>query len=190
MIDRCRTKLDIVSQQKAQRARIDPLLFWEVGDCILEYLRDERLRGNFVLNDVYAHLSRDLSLSTSSLEKILTFRRRFASKDLVDSSKGWTYYRDAMYRKPAAVSEAKEQWRSVLVLLRFKAPSDVRLDDLDSRLQDWIHAKGDASHSFEELLRQRGIKLDSCEVFYPKDATRGSDEEESLGNNPGNGTSR
>jgi hypothetical protein len=39
MIDRCKEKLDIVSQQKTEKGRIDPLLFWEIGDYILRYLQ-------------------------------------------------------------------------------------------------------------------------------------------------------
>jgi hypothetical protein len=170
MIDRCKMKLDIVAQQKTKKRGIDPLLFWEIGDYILQYLQEERSLGEFALNDIYAHLSRDLSLSTSSLEKILTFRRRFATKNSVDSGKGWTYYRGAMYRKPVSVSKASEQKRSAVVMLRLKVPTDVSLEGLDSQLRRWIHGEKGTSPSLTKLLHQSGIELDSCEVFYGKEA--------------------
>jgi len=169
MIDQCRTRLDSVSQQKAQKAKVDPLLFWEIGNYILRYLQDERLRGEFALNDIYGHLSRDLPLSTSSLEKILTFRRRFASKDLVDSSKGWTYYRDATYQKPVSASKLSERKRSVIAMLRLKVPRDMSLEDLDSRLQQGIQGQRGVAQSFAELLRNGGIEFDTYEVLYGKD---------------------
>jgi len=169
MIDRCKSKLDMVSQQKAKRTIVDPLLFWEIGDCILQYLQDERLIGKFALNDVYGHLSRDLSLSTSSLEKIMTFRRRFASKDLVDSSKGWTYYRDAIYQKTLKTPKVSEHKRNAVVMLKLKVPSAIDLETLDSRLQQWIRADKGTPGSLAEFLHESGIQFDSCEVFYGKD---------------------
>jgi hypothetical protein len=170
MIHRCKVKLDVVTQQKTKKRGIDPLLFWEIGDYILQYLQAERSLGQFALNDIYAHLSRDLSLSTSSLEKILTFRRRFATKNSVDSSKGWTYYRDAMYQKPVSVSKVNERKRSAIVMLRLKVSTDINLEDLDSQFRRWIHGERETSRSFSELLRQSGIELDGCEVFYGKEA--------------------
>ena len=99
----------------------------------------------------------------------MTFRRRFASKDLVDSSKGWTYYRDAIYQKTLKTPKVSEHKRNAVVMLKLKVPSAIDLETLDSRLQQWIRADKGTPGSLAEFLHESGIQFDSCEVFYGKD---------------------
>lgn len=97
-LSRCKEELHRIQEEKrGKRGRVNPLHFWRIGDFLLPYLGKQPHQDSFVLRDPYGHFARDLSVSKSTLQKAVTFRRRFESPDAIDITKGWDYYREAKY---------------------------------------------------------------------------------------------
>ncbi|MBM4175554.1 MAG: hypothetical protein FJ213_05190 [Ignavibacteria bacterium] len=81
----------LTSSKSAQKS--DPRILWLIGDYLLSFF--ERLDSlGFYLVKQNETVARDISTSESSIEKILSFRRRFSFISLVDSSIPWSQYRE------------------------------------------------------------------------------------------------
>lgn len=71
----------------------DPRVFWLVGDYIHCFLlRLDKL--GFYLSLQNFTLSRDIKVSKSTIEKALSFRRRFPDISLINPKIPWSKYRD------------------------------------------------------------------------------------------------
>jgi hypothetical protein len=88
LIDTTRRLLAISSKKG-----VDPRLFWLIGENIVRFL--ERLNEiGFYLMQQNRTLARDIGISESSIEKILSFRKRFPSISLINPEISWAKYRD------------------------------------------------------------------------------------------------
>lgn len=77
----------------SQSKRIDPRLYWLVGDNIIRFL--ERIDDiGFYLVQQNGTLARDGGVSESSIKKIVSFRRRFSKFSMVNPAIPWARYRD------------------------------------------------------------------------------------------------
>ena len=81
--------MDISSQQK----KVDPRLYWLVGDNIIRFL--ERINDiGFYLIQQNKTLAGDIQISESSVEKIIAFRRRLKKFSMVNPEISWVNYRE------------------------------------------------------------------------------------------------
>lgn len=79
--------------ESSQSRKIDPRLYWLVGDNIFRFL--ERIDDiGFYLMHQNSTLARDIRVSASSIRKIVSFRRRFAKLSMVNPAIPWSKYRD------------------------------------------------------------------------------------------------
>jgi len=77
----------------SQNRRVDPCLYWLVGDNIIRFL--ERIDDiGFYLMQQNRTLARDIGVSESSIKKIVSFRRRFSKLSMVNPTISWAKYRD------------------------------------------------------------------------------------------------
>ncbi len=74
------------------RKKSDPRDYWLIGEYIISFLQRLDSLG-FYLNKQNATIARDTSTSESSIEKILSFRRRFPSISSIDPAIPWSHYR-------------------------------------------------------------------------------------------------
>ncbi|MGC8719214.1 MAG: hypothetical protein ACP5TY_04305 [Thermodesulforhabdaceae bacterium] len=87
-----KTIRDIIAVSSQSR-RTDPRLYWLVGDMIIRFL--ERIDDiGFYLMQQNNTLARDIGVSQSSIEKIVSFRRRFSKLSMVNPTIPWAKYRD------------------------------------------------------------------------------------------------
>jgi len=71
----------------------DPRSFWLIGEYVISFLQRLDSLG-FYLVKQNATIARDISMSESSIEKILSFRKRFPFISLIDPAIPWSQYRD------------------------------------------------------------------------------------------------
>lgn len=76
------------------------LAFWLLGNVLIEFLQRLEKLG-FYLVSSYATFARDLGMGASSVKKILSFRKRFPTVLLIDSTVSWSRYRDNKVPTPA-----------------------------------------------------------------------------------------
>lgn len=99
----------------SQSRRVDPRLYWLVGDDIIRFL--ERIHDiGFYLMQQNSTLARDIGVSGSSIKKIVSFRRRFPKLSMVNSAIPWAKYRDNKVPVPneeISFSEKGEKRRRV-----------------------------------------------------------------------------
>lgn len=70
----------------------DPRTFWLIGDYVISFLQRLDSLG-FYLVKQNETIARDISISESSIKKILSFRKRFPFISLVDPAIPWSQYR-------------------------------------------------------------------------------------------------
>lgn len=83
---------DIYSFTKLHK-KPDPRYFWLIGENIISFLRRLDSMGYYLVKQ-NATIARDISISESSLKKILSFRKRFLSVSSIDSTIPWSKYRE------------------------------------------------------------------------------------------------
>lgn len=81
--------LSTLSKEKKK----DPRLFWLIGDFIINYSDRLSDMGYYLMNQNKT-IARDIEISETSIEKILSFRKRFQSINLIDFSIAWGKYRE------------------------------------------------------------------------------------------------
>ena len=82
-----------ILRKPKSRKRIDPEVYWRVGDLILKFMKDLE-RTPFYLCRKYAFFARDLGLSETSIYKIVRFRKKYPDKRLIDPALPWNLYRE------------------------------------------------------------------------------------------------
>lgn len=83
---------ELHSHSKTAR-KYDPRSFWLIGDYIISFLQRLDSLGYYLVKQNET-IARDISISESSLEKILSFRKRFPFISLVDPTIPWSQYRE------------------------------------------------------------------------------------------------
>ncbi len=88
LVSRIRMIKETIDEQK----KIDPRLYWLIGETILIFLRHLDEMGFYLLhqNKTFA---RDTGISESSIEKILIFIRRFNELGEINPEISWNKYR-------------------------------------------------------------------------------------------------
>ena len=77
----------------SESKKLDPRVFWLVGDHILNFVKRIDDLGYYLLQQNQT-LSKSMGISQSSLRKILSFRKRFSTISLVNPEISWAKYRD------------------------------------------------------------------------------------------------
>lgn len=104
LIDAVRSCLVAANRQR----KVNPRLMWLAGDYLYNFLK--RLDGfGFYLVRQNHTLARDVGISRASVEKVISFRRRFPRLSLIDPTIPWNKYRDNLMAPP--LSDADEQHR-------------------------------------------------------------------------------
>jgi len=76
---------------EAHRAHHKPIparMIWKLGDTVFQ-LRSQLEALSLQLNDVYAHLVRDLDVKRKWLEKVIILRRYLPTEDLIPQHLNW-----------------------------------------------------------------------------------------------------
>lgn len=83
---------DLYSRTRTTK-KSDPRTFWLIGDYVISFFQRLDSLG-FYLVKQNETIARDISMSVSSIEKILSFRKRFPFISLVDPAISWSQYRE------------------------------------------------------------------------------------------------
>ena len=94
MLQLC-ARLDMLRREKK---RTPALLIWELGDAIFA-MRSELSSAGLELDDVYAHLTRDLDARRKWLEKVIVFRRYVHQKKAIPAAAYWGRFEKGTRRK-------------------------------------------------------------------------------------------
>ena len=183
-LSRCKEELHHIEEEKrGKRGGVNPLHFWHIGGFLLAYLGRQPHQESFVLRDPYGHFARDLSVSKSTLQKAVTFRRRFESPEAIDTAKGWDYYREAKYlqagKTKPVTKTAPCETQDVVVSVRFTIPADTDIQWLRTQLERWFCSQDDSSFS-SRWLKGQGIKIKDCEISIVTNETQPRDENEHI----------
>ena len=73
--------------------RVDPRLYWLVGDNIVRFLERIDTLGFYLVQQTMV-LAKSITASEDSLRKILSFRLRFSNISMVNPSIPWTKYKE------------------------------------------------------------------------------------------------
>jgi hypothetical protein len=169
-LSKCKEELHRVEEEKRKKRRVNPLHFWRIGDSLQPYLGRQSHQDSFVLRGPYSHFARDLSISKSTLQKAVTFRRRFDSPETIDTARGWDYYREARYlqdRKAKPVTKTTQQeTREVAVSIKIAIPAHADEQWLATQLRRWLYGADDSTVP-PRWLEEKGIRIKTYEVFPP-----------------------
>jgi len=137
-VDRGKQILKRIEHGRRESLRVDPRLYWELGDLLTSYIRNNDA-GEVFLDRAKAHFCKDLGISDTSWRKIVRFRRLVPSPQLLDPSKDWRFYRDAPSRRVrdavATVAARMRKSQSVETLsLQLPGSTVAFLDDLRRRV--------------------------------------------------------
>ena len=105
LIENCQEALLAISLEKKLIGKVNPLLYWKLGDYINTFVQYEENR-QFFINAFFQQLSRDLKLSQSSLRKMLNFHRSLVQRE-VDTNKSWWFYSSISKGRKASVLSRK-----------------------------------------------------------------------------------
>jgi hypothetical protein len=87
-VAKMQTLIEEIQATKAKHRSISALKIWELGNAVFK-LKDDLEKLSLQLDNVYAHLSRDLGVKRKWLEKVVIFRRYLPSKEFVPKSLNW-----------------------------------------------------------------------------------------------------
>jgi len=74
-----------------QNRRVDPRIYWLIGDGILRFLERVDDLGFYLVNQNDT-LARDTNIAKSTIGRIISFRRRFPKLSMVNAAIPWTEY--------------------------------------------------------------------------------------------------
>lgn len=92
LIKECQTVVKRIEREKQKDERANPVRYWELGDCLLSFLKDVE-KTPFFLNGFYEHLTRDLGLGAKLFQRCLRFRQVVTNRQDIDPNRTWTSYR-------------------------------------------------------------------------------------------------
>jgi len=99
----------VMAQIDARRAKRIPVaasLIWDLGDLIFR-LRDSLASLGLEIDDLYEHLSRDLSVKRKWLEKVIIFRRYIPSRSMIPQDLNWGKCEKGTRRKAEQIAAGK-----------------------------------------------------------------------------------
>lgn len=82
---------------RKSRKTVPALLMWEIRNEIVKLINDLR-KLNLEIDDLYGHLTRDIGVSRSTLEKVISIRRYFPDRKDVPKDHAWNAIREAPKR--------------------------------------------------------------------------------------------
>lgn len=77
-----------IEAYRAHRKPVSARMIWELGEIIFQ-LRNELQALFLQLDDVYAHLVRDLRVKRKWLEKVIILRRYLPKEDMIPQNLNW-----------------------------------------------------------------------------------------------------
>lgn len=89
---------------RAARRRVPARKIWRLGNAIFE-LTDELSERCLQLNNVYAHLARDLGVKRKWLEKVVIFRRYLPAEEVIPESLNWGRCEKGTRRKAERIAK-------------------------------------------------------------------------------------
>lgn len=88
-VEEMRQFLSEMADMKAKRQPVPARIVWELGDIIFNL--SYRLRqASLELDDLYAHLTRDLGVKRMWLEKVVILRRYIERQDTIPETLKWS----------------------------------------------------------------------------------------------------
>ncbi len=90
----------------AQGKRVDPRLYWLVGDNIVRFLGRIDVLG-FYLAQQISVLARSIETSESFIQTLISFRMRFSNISLVNPAISWTKYKENKVSIPENGNQAE-----------------------------------------------------------------------------------
>lgn len=87
-IIRMRAIIAEIQAARANHRSIPARKIWQLGDTIFK-LKEDLEKLSVQLDNVYAHLVRDLKVKRKWLEKVVIFRRYLPSKEFIPKSLNW-----------------------------------------------------------------------------------------------------
>lgn len=94
VIAKAKEILSVIEVCRRENKRVAASLYWDLGDLLQSFIESNE-RSPIFLNGIKGHFTRDLGISSASWKKILRLRHLIPSRDLVDDSRSWKFYRDA-----------------------------------------------------------------------------------------------
>jgi hypothetical protein len=179
-LSKCKEELNQIEEEKrGKRGGVNPLHFWRIGDFLLSYLGGQPHQDFFVLRDPYGHFARDLLISKTTLQKAVTFRRRFESPEAIDTTKCWDYYRDAKYLKNGTKKivgkTPSPKTQDIVVTVKFTVPADTDIQRLKMQMDRWFCCQDDSS-VFSSWLEGWKMKVKDCEISIVINEAQPKDE--------------
>jgi hypothetical protein len=93
-IGNAREILSAIEARRRETGWAIPSLYWDLGDLLSRFIESNERSPTF-LNGIVGHFTRDLGISSVSWRKILRLRHLVPSRELVDDTRQWSFYRDA-----------------------------------------------------------------------------------------------
>lgn len=157
--------LATVASNRRQTGRTDVTLYWDLGDVLQRFI-EKNESSQVYLNGIKAHFIRDLKISGASWRKILRFRYLIGSKQLIDASRPWKFYRDAASKQ---IRDVSAKGPSILRQPPRAEPSGVQQDFLDDR-PDALKHDLRQPHRLDRLSAAALRKRSRIEVHLPSHA--------------------
>ncbi len=82
--------LGLLNNSKCKK---NPRIFWVIGDYIIAFLKRMDQLGYYLVQQ-NTTLGKSIGISESSVEKVISFYKRFSNIKLIDPSISWAKYRD------------------------------------------------------------------------------------------------
>jgi len=104
-IGRMRSLLAEMQKRRLQREPIPARMMWEIGDAVFD-LRNKMESLSLQLDNIYAHLTRDLQVKRMWLEKAIIFRRYIPKKNVIPKSLSWGHCRNELRKVAKLLQES------------------------------------------------------------------------------------
>lgn len=95
-----------MNYQKEIRKPISARVMWSIGNVVFQLISDLQTRS-LILDDIYAHLSRDVDLKYDELKKAIIFRRYLKEETLIPKNLSWRRCRDRARSSAKLISKGK-----------------------------------------------------------------------------------
>lgn len=99
-----RSQLDAMDSHRTKHIPVPARIMWRLGDSVFR-LRDEMSSLSLEIDDLYAHLVRDLNVKRKWLEKAIIFRRYIPTENLIPHSLNWGRFEKSTRRKAEKLAQ-------------------------------------------------------------------------------------
>lgn len=108
LVDNCRSIIDRIQKQKKILNRVSVKEMWRLGDAIHNFAGLLRKVG-FCLDGLYEHLSRDLDIRRSLIEKVIIFRSYLKNPGLIPDNILWKEVWQAPRRVAVSLQKTRKR---------------------------------------------------------------------------------